>query len=107
MNDIVVESQLKGKTVSTADGVVLGTVDATTETHVRVHTPSDIVEGDQLWLPRQMIESVTDDAIRLNVERPDIHDAVFALAPGQQRQYATLGLNVRLGRNRGLGHTGR
>lgn len=99
---------LRGRRVVTADGVTLGMVDGETESHIRVMMRhSDAPEG-HVWLPRVMMQDVERRTIRLNRNRADLHDAVLSLSPGEQREYATLGLTAtRLGRARGLGHAGR
>lgn len=91
-----------GQMVISADGLPVGQIEAETPTHLNVRTDGDAPTG-QIWLPRRMIESVTDDVVRLNVPRTAIHEAVFSLSPGQQREFATLGANVKIGRARGLG----
>jgi hypothetical protein len=40
--------------------------------------------------------------VRLSRERADLHDAVLAMPPGEQREFGTLLLNVRIGRERSL-----
>jgi hypothetical protein len=102
MNETISDDALKEKAVVTADGVELGRIDAITATHVRLHTPDDMVVSSQLWLPRTMIAGIEGDLVRLNRERGQIHDAVYSLAPSQQREYATLNLGIRVGRERGL-----
>jgi hypothetical protein len=91
-----------GQMVVSADGLPVGQIEAETPTHLNVRTDGDAPTG-QLWLPRRMIESVTDGIVRLNVPRWAIHEAVFSLPPSQQREFATLGVNVTIGRARGLG----
>ncbi len=91
-----------GQMVVSADGLPVGQIEAETPTHLNVRTGGDAPSG-HIWLPRRMIESVTDDTVRLNVPRAAIHEAVLSLSPGQQREFATLGVNVKIGRARGLG----
>lgn len=102
MNETITDDALRDKTVITADGVELGTIDALTATHVRLATTNDLIESSQLWLPRAMIGGIEGDHVRLTRERGELHDAVYALAPSQQREYATLNLGIRIGRERGL-----
>lgn len=90
------------QTVVSADDVTLGRVDGVTETHINVRTPMGDSPTRSLWLPRAMIVTIDADVIRLRVERADLHEAVYCMSPGQQREYATLGLGVRIGRARGL-----
>jgi hypothetical protein len=103
----VVESELAGRTVITADGDVIGPVEAETETHLRVRAAASDAGIGQLWLPKDMIGSVDRESVRLTRERADLHDAVLAMPPGQQREFGSLSLNLRIGRMRGLGHEGR
>jgi hypothetical protein len=107
VDEPAIESAHRGKTVVTEDGLTLGTVEAETETHLRVRADESAVAGGQLWLPKEMMAGVAGSTVRLNRERADLHDAVLAMPPGQQREFGTLSLNVRIGRARGLGHTGR
>lgn len=99
----VVESNLSGRAVITADGETIGPVEAETSTHLRVRAVGDDLAIDQLWVPKDMIGSVDGDTVRLTRERADLHDAVLAMPPGQQREFGTLSLNLRIGRMRGLG----
>jgi hypothetical protein len=88
--------------VVSADGLPVGPIEAETPTHLNVRTNGDAPTG-QIWLPRTMIASVAEDTVRLNVPRAAIHEAVLSLPPGQQREFATLGVNIKVGRARGLG----
>ena len=103
----VVESNLSGRTVITADGEAIGLVEAETATHLRVHAVGNDLSVDQLWVPKDMVGSVEGEWVRLTRERADLHDAVLAMPPGQQREFGSLSLNLRIGRMRGLGHGGR
>ena len=107
MNEPAVEGEMKGKTVVTADEIELGEVEAETASHIRVRCFADDVAGGYLWLPKQMVRGVEGDAVHLDRLRAELHDAVLALSPGEQREFGTLGLSVRIGRLRGLGHAGR
>lgn len=89
-------------TVVSADGVTVGTQEAATDSHIGVRCPETDAPGGQLWLPRTMIARVEDATIRLNRNRAELHEAVYALPPGQQRAFETLGLNVKIGRARGM-----
>lgn len=99
MNDQIIPMN---QTVVSADDVTVGRVDGITETHFNVRTPMGDSPTRQLWIPRSMIASSDADMIRLTVARADLHEAVYSMSPGQQREYATLGLGVRIGRERGL-----
>jgi hypothetical protein len=95
---------LMGKRVVTADGVDLGTIEGETDTHLRVRTEqTDLPEG-LIWIPKTMIAETVGDSMTLDRIRSDLHDAVLALSPGEQREFASLGFNVRIGRARGLAH---
>jgi len=102
MNEPLTESTLKGKVVVTADGIELGEVEAEAGTHLRLRSTGGDAPSSQLWLPKAMIEESDGDVIRLNRQRADLHDAVLSLSPGQQREFASLGLNLHMGRLRGL-----
>lgn len=99
MND---QTAPKNQIVVSADDVLVGRVDGVTETHINVRTPMGDSPTRQLWIPCSMIASADADTICLSVERAELHEAVYCMSPGQQREYATLGLGVRIGRERGL-----
>lgn len=91
-----------GMRVVSADGDELGTVQALASTHIRVGPVGGGAAGMFLWIPKTMIHTTSGDLLTLNVNRAEMHDAVFEMSPGEQREYATLGLHVKLGRARGL-----
>lgn len=91
-----------GQPVMSADMVELGTVQALDTTHIRVGPVSGGAAGMYLWIPKTMVQQVGGEGVSLNVNRAELHDAVFEMSPGEQREYATLGLHVKLGRARGL-----
>ena len=85
------------------DGITVGRVERVTATHLSVRTPEESdAPGDQLWIPRDQVRTVDNEAVYLRVNRAEIHEAVLALPPGQQREYETLAFQGRLGRNRGM-----
>ena len=102
MNEQIISQLRPGQTVISADGITVGRIDADSPTHVRVRTRAD-AQTDHLWLPKGMVRSVEGDTVHLNALRADLHEAVLSLPPGQQREFGTLGLNVRIGRARGIG----
>jgi hypothetical protein len=102
MNEPATGEPLKGRRAITADGVDLGVVDAETETHLRVHAEDSDAPDRHLWLPKEMVDQVAAGTVSLNRRRADLHDAVFSLPPGQQREYATLEPTVKIGRERWL-----
>jgi hypothetical protein len=102
MNDPAADEALKGKRVITSDGIDLGEVDGETASHLRVRSEISDAPENHLWVPRDMVDRITRGAVHLNRRRADLHDAVFALSPGQQRAYATLEPTVRIGRDRWL-----
>lgn len=102
MNEPATGETFKGRRVITSDGVELGGVDAETETHLRVRAEDSDAPDLHLWLPKMMMGDVTAGTIALNRRRADLHDAVFSLSPGQQREYATLEPTVKIGRERWL-----
>jgi hypothetical protein len=102
MNERANSETLKGRRVITADGVELGAVDAETETHLRVHAQDSDAPDRHLWLPKTMVDQTATGTVSLNRRRADLHDAVFSLPPGQQREYATLEPTVKIGRERWL-----
>lgn len=89
--------------VVSADGVPIGHVDGVGDTHLNVRMTVGDSPTHQMWLPRSMIARVDDAVVTLSVERSELHEAVYCLPPGQQREFATLGLSVRIGRARGVG----
>jgi hypothetical protein len=91
-----------GLTVVSADGIVVGTVAGQTGSHIHVRAEASDSPTGEMFLPRGLIDSVAGDLLRLNIERADIHEAVYCLPPGQQREFETLIPRVRLGRARGL-----
>lgn len=92
------EVQQPGTMVITLDGVCLGTFESDEGTHLKVRLADADTPVHSIFVPKRMVSSMGDGEIRLRVERADIHDAVYALPPGEQREYSTLG-NVRpLGR---------
>ena len=101
------ERELKGRTVISADGIEIGEVEAETASHIRVRMPHPDNPGGFIWLPKETVSGVEGGAVHLSRLRAELHDAVLALSPGEQREFATLGLSVRIGRQRGLGHSGR
>jgi len=103
MNEAATGETLRGKRVVTADGIELGGVDGEAETHIRVLAEATDLPGEHLWLPRAYVEDVTGRTIRLSRRRAELHDAVLQLSPGEQREYATLNAQVRIGRQRWLG----
>lgn len=103
MNEPTTGESLRDMRVVTADGIELGDVDGETDTHIRVHTePTDLPE-DHLWLPRALVGEIGGRTVRISRRRADLHDAVLSLSPGEQREYATLGTSIRIGRARWLG----
>lgn len=103
MNQPAAGEMLRGVRVITSDGVDLGTVDAETETHLRVRAADSDAPDQHLWLPKLMVAETAAGTVSLNRRRADLHDAVFSLPPGQQREYATLESTVKIGRARWLG----
>ncbi len=96
-------ASLRGRRVVTADGILLGEVDGQTDTHLRVRTPDAEAPDGHLWVPRMYIRLIEDDELHLDRERADLHDAVLSLSPGEQREFASLGVTINLGRHRWLG----
>jgi hypothetical protein len=96
------ESALKGKLVITADDVVIGPVEVVTDAHLRVRADDSDAPGGQLWIPRTLVDRVDGGVVRLNRERAGLHDAVLAMPPGEQREFGSLLLKVRIGRERSL-----
>lgn len=101
--DPEVESALTGKMVITADDEAIGPVEAETSAYLRVRADGSDAPSGQLWLPKAMVERVERESVRLNRERADLHDAVLSMPPGEQREFGSLLLNLRIGRTRGLG----
>jgi hypothetical protein len=100
------EQPRPGMTVISADDVTVGTVDSQTDTHISVRIATGDAPNGQMWIPKRMIAAVEGETIRLNVIRADLHEAVLSLPPGQQRAFETLGLNIRIGRKRGVTASG-
>jgi hypothetical protein len=100
------EDALQGKLVVTADDDVIGPVEVVTDTHLRVRADDSDRAGDQLWIPRSLVDAVDGETVRLNRERADLHDAVLSMPPGEQREFGSLLLNLRIGRERTLGSAG-
>jgi hypothetical protein len=103
MNESPPGEALRNRRVVTSDGIDLGEVDGASDTHIRVLSESSDAPERHLWLPTAMVDEVSVTTVRLNRRRADLHDAVFALSPGQQRAYATLEPTVKIGRDRWLG----
>jgi hypothetical protein len=101
--DLDVASALTGKMVVTADGETIGPVEGETKTYLRVRADASDAPGGQLWLPKRLVDRVDQETVRLNRDRADLHDAVLSMPPGEQREFGSLMLNVRIGRTRGLG----
>lgn len=91
-----------GQRVMTSDGVDLGVVEADERTHLRVRVGRTDGPTEHLFVPVSMVGVIDGETVHLNVPRDHLHEAVYALAPAQQREYATLGLSVSLGRGRNL-----
>lgn len=100
------ESDLQGKLVITADDETIGPVEGVTDTYLRVRADDSDAPGSQLWIPRSLVDRVEGALVRLTPERADLHDAVLAMPPGEQREFGTLLLNIRIGRERTLGTAG-
>jgi len=100
------ESALQGKLVITADDEMIGPVEVVTDSYLRVRADDSDVPGSQLWIPRSLVNRVEGELVRLTRERANLHDAVLAMPPGEQREFGTLLLNVRIGRERTLGSAG-
>src|SRR5688572_16498380 len=92
-----------GMTVVSADGVTVGVVEGGTDSHIGVRCDEADAPGGQMWLPRRMVARVEGETVFLNRERADLHEAVYALPPGQQRAFETLSLGIKIGRARGVG----
>jgi hypothetical protein len=96
-------NELTGREVITRDRVPVGRVESVTDTHLSVRTPeSSDAPGGQLWVPKALIATADAENVYLTAERADLHEAVLALPPGQQREFQTLGFIGRLGRARGM-----
>ncbi|MGE0541622.1 MAG: DUF2171 domain-containing protein [Dehalococcoidia bacterium] len=100
------ESDLKGKLAVTADDTTIGPVEVVTDAYLRVRADDSDAPGGQLWIPRTLVDRVDGAIVRLNRERADLHDAVLAMPPGEQREFGSLLLKVRIGRERSLGRAG-
>jgi hypothetical protein len=61
---------VEGYDVRANDGVVLGTLAALTETHLRV----DVANGRDYWLTRSMVAEVQDGAICLTFDSSQVED---------------------------------
>lgn len=90
-----------GQRVISADGLAVGIIEQETPTHLGLRAVAEAPTG-QLWLPRTLVGSVEGDVVRLTVPRAALHEAVLSLPPRQQREFASLGLSVRIGRERGM-----
>jgi hypothetical protein len=99
---VATPASLRGRRVVTADGILLGEVAGETASHLRVHTADGDAPDDYLWVPRAAIRLIEDDELHLDRERADLHDAVLSLSPGEQREFASLQLPIRIGRQRWL-----
>ena len=95
-----------GMTVVSADGIAIGRVEADAETHLRVRVEHGDAPDGQIWIPKTMVRGVEGDAVHLNRIRADLHEAVFAMPPGQQREFSTLAITLNVGRTRGLRNEG-
>lgn len=85
------------------DGMAVGRVARVTTSHISVRMPEESdAPGDQIWIPRDLVKTVDNETVYLRVNRADLHEAVLALPPGQQREFETLAFQGRLGRNRGM-----
>ena len=103
MNEQLSSSELRnGMIVVSADGVAIGPVEADMETHVRVRVEQGDAPGGQMWIPKAMVRGVEGNTVRLNRIRGDLHEAVLAMPPGQQREFSTLAITLNVGRTRGL-----
>ena len=97
---------LQGKLVITADDETIGPVEVVTDTYLRVRADGSDSPGGQLWIPRAIVDRIDGETVRLNRERADLHDAVLSMPPGEQREFGSLLLTVRIGRERTLGSAG-
>lgn len=102
MNESDQNTSRAGMEAITADGIVLGPVEADTETHLRIRLIDGDAPGGQIWVPKAMVSGVEGGSIRINRVRADLHEAVLAMPPGQQREFETLGITVNIGRRRGI-----
>lgn len=93
---------VRGQMVITSDGIALGPVEADERTHLRVRVGRTEGPTEHLFIPLSMVGVVEGETVHLNVPRDHLHEAVYALPPGQQREYATLGLRAPLGRGRAI-----
>lgn len=55
-----------GARVQTADGEEFGTVRETMETYLVIKARSSLLSDVELYLPRDFVDQVSDDSIRLN-----------------------------------------
>lgn len=102
MNESDQNTSSAGRQAITADGIVLGPVEADTESHLRIRLIEGDAPGGQIWVPRAWVGGVEGGAVRINRVRADLHEAVLAMPPGQQREFDTLGITVNIGRRRGV-----
>lgn len=102
MNESSKGEPAPGQVVVSADGVVIGRVESNAGTHLGVRLNDPAGGTGHIWLPAEMVDSVEEDTVRLNVNRADIHEAVLGMPPARQREFGTLGLHVKLGRARGM-----
>ena len=106
MNETAAAKPQRGQTVVTSDGIPLGPIEADERTHLRVRLLDGEGPLDAIFVPVRLVRGVENDVVQLTAARADLHEAVYTLSPGQQREYATLGLRTPFGRRRGQ-QTGR
>lgn len=106
MNEPAIMQFQNGMIVVSADGVAIGPLEADADTHLRVRVEQGDAPAGQIWVPKAMVRGVEGNAVHLNRIRADLHEAVLAMPPGQQREFSTLAITLNVGRTRGLRNEG-